>query len=66
MSNHGAPALQPYMTVQEAAEYMNCSRWTVYRLIQAGALKPLKVGTRLRFRPTDLDAYIEGGAGSRP
>jgi excisionase family DNA binding protein len=60
MSNHGATALQPYMTVSDAARYMNCSRWTVYRLIQAGALKPLKVGSRLRFRVADLDAYVEG------
>jgi excisionase family DNA binding protein len=49
----------PAMTVTDAAAYMNCSKWTVYRLVREGALRPLKVGTRLRFRPTELDRYME-------
>ena len=47
------------MTVNAAAEYMSCSRWLVYRLVRLGLLHPLSVGNRLRFRGSDLDAYME-------
>lgn len=60
MDTHSTTLYERHLTVSDAARYMNCSRWTVYRLIQDGALKPLKVGSRLRFRPSDLDAYMEG------
>jgi excisionase family DNA binding protein len=52
-------ATPPPLTVAGAAAYMNCSRWTVYRLVREGALRPLKVGTRLRFRAAELDRYME-------
>jgi excisionase family DNA binding protein len=49
----------PTMTVAAAAAYMSCSRWTIYRLVREGSLRPLKVGTRLRFRAAELDRYME-------
>lgn len=66
MNIHAATASQPYMTVSEAAAYMRCSRWTVYRLLNRNALTALRVGERLRFRVSDLDAYMARGASGEP
>jgi excisionase family DNA binding protein len=46
--------------VTGAAAYFGVSRRTIYRLIQEGALKPIRIGARLRFRVRDLDEYVEG------
>jgi excisionase family DNA binding protein len=52
-------ALRPLLTVNGAAEYLSVTRWQVYRLVRTGALRPLRVGSRLRFRVEELDRYVE-------
>lgn len=49
---------RPLLSVEGAARYMDCSRWTVYRLIEAGKLQAVTVGTRTKVRPADIDAYL--------
>lgn len=50
-----------YQTVTEAAVYLHCSRQTMYRLIASGQLRPDgRVGRRLRFSRSTLDAYVRG------
>lgn len=46
-------------TVNELAEHLRVSRWTVYRLVERGHLRAVKVGEQLRFRPSDVDEYLE-------
>ena len=46
------------MDVAGAAEYLNLSNSTVYKLASSGRLASVKLGRRLMFRRTDLDAYI--------
>jgi excisionase family DNA binding protein len=49
---------RPLLSADGAARHMGTSRWTVYRLHHAGLLKAVKVGTRFKFRPADIDDYL--------
>jgi excisionase family DNA binding protein len=45
----------PLLSVDDAAAFLRVSRRQVYRLVESGQLRPLRVGTRLRFRLRDLE-----------
>lgn len=47
-----------FLTVPQAAEYLNCSVPTVWRLLRRGDLPGLKVGRLRRLRRRDLDAWM--------
>jgi excisionase family DNA binding protein len=49
-----------WMTVDEAAEYLRCSRSTIYRRIKDGELKLYKAGKMARLKKEDLDKLFEG------
>jgi excisionase family DNA binding protein len=50
----------PLLTVNDAAEYLNVERSTLYRLMRQGELVPsARVGQRWRFRLEELDRYLE-------
>ncbi len=56
-------ALSPYLTVDEAADYLRCTgRQRIYDLVHQGALVPRRDGKRLLFHRDTLDAYLSGGA----
>ena len=46
-------------SVSELGRHLGVSRWTVYRLVNKGELRAVRVGERLRFRPADVDAYLD-------
>ncbi len=46
------------MVAEEAAWYLNTSSDWVQRAAAAGKLPAVRVGRQLRFRDSDLDAYI--------
>jgi excisionase family DNA binding protein len=53
------------VTVQEAAEQLRISRWSVYNLIRANQLRTVKIGRRRLMTPAALAECIkmlEGGA----
>jgi excisionase family DNA binding protein len=56
----------PLLSIQAVADRLAVSRATVYRLIQAGELMPLRVMSRARFRPEDVEAYLARQAASDP
>jgi excisionase family DNA binding protein len=45
------------LTIDATAAALDCSRATVYRLIQAGRIPVLRVGSRIRVHPDDLRGY---------
>ena len=47
-------------TVSEVAETMRLSRMSVYRLIHAGRLPSLKVGSSFRVTAAALDLFLAG------
>jgi len=49
------------LSVNELATYLGVTRSTVYRLVREGELQSVKVGRRKKFRPEDIDAYLEQG-----
>ena len=46
-------------SVNDLASHLGISRWTVYRLVRSGEIRAVKVGERIRFRPADVEAYLE-------
>ncbi len=57
------PAGPRLQTKQEAAEYIRCTPRYLERMVHAGRLRALKPTAKLvRFRQSDLDAFLESGA----
>lgn len=55
-----APTVSPYLTVDEAAQYLRCSRQRVYDLLSSRRLTKLKDGSRVLLRRDELDEYVAG------
>ena len=51
--------LAPLLSINEVAAILGVSRASVYTLIHAGELVPIRVGERARFDPIDVRAYLE-------
>src|SRR4051812_20177195 len=49
----------PWLGVDEAAEYLRCSKQAIYDRVNQGALHPGRDGRRLLFRRERLDEYLE-------
>ena len=56
---HPALSERP-LTSREAADYLSVHPQTIYNLVAAGRLCPLRVGNRLRFPRETLDSYLRG------
>lgn len=46
------------MDVEEAADYVGLSTFTVRRLAKNGALPAAKIGRAYRFKKEDIDSYL--------
>src|SRR4051794_31122420 len=51
----------PYLSVEEAAERMRCSRQRVYDLLSARRLSRYRDGSRVLVSRAELDSYLAGG-----
>lgn len=49
----------PAMTVRDVATYLNVNEKTVYRLAQRRELPGFKVAGAWRFRPEDIERWVE-------
>ncbi len=47
-----------FLTVAEVADLLRVSSMTVYRLIEAGDLRALRVGKSFRINEDDLDRFL--------
>ena len=47
-----------FLTVAEVADLLRVSSMTVYRLIDAGDLRALRVGKSFRISEDDLDQFL--------
>ncbi len=50
--------MSPLLTVAQAAELLQVSRRTVWRLVAEGQLRPTRVRSRTLFTEKELAAYI--------
>ncbi len=47
------------LTVAEVAEYLRINPQTVYRKAKAGEIPAMRIGRAIRFRRTELDAWLK-------
>lgn len=48
------------LTIKEAARYLGVSERHMYKLLDAGDVPRIRLGTQIvRISPTDLEAFIE-------
>jgi excisionase family DNA binding protein len=50
---------EPYLSAEQAAEYLACTPKRIYELVAADRLRHYRDGRRLLFRRDDLDAALE-------
>ena len=48
-----------FLSLKEAADYLNEKYKTVYRLVREGTIPAAKIGSRYRIRKSDLEAFFE-------
>jgi excisionase family DNA binding protein len=60
------PALSPYMTTEQAADYLACGVKRIYKLVSSGRLVPYREGGRLLFLRTDVEGLVEQPGLDRP
>lgn len=46
-------------TLKETLEILKVSRMTLYRIMDAGGLKPLKIGGKLKFTEKSIQKFID-------
>lgn len=59
----GAPA---WLSADGAAEHLACPVSRIYALVSAKRIPHHRDGTRLLFRPAELDLWVLEGGGKRP
>jgi excisionase family DNA binding protein len=52
----------PFLTVAEVAAMLRVSNMTVYRLINSGAMKAIRIGKSYRLEEDEVDRYLREGA----
>lgn len=52
-------AYQEVMTVPELAEYLQCNKSTIYRLIKKGQIPAFRVGSDWRFKRDVIEQWLE-------
>src|SRR2546422_10869311 len=60
---------ETFLTTEEVLESLQVNLRTVYRLIKAGKIPPVRVGRKWRFRKRDIDAWLDSQrprGGTRP
>ena len=49
----------PFLSIQEAADYLQVDYKVVYRLVKEERLRASRVGWQFRITPADIDAYLQ-------
>ncbi len=50
--------MERLMTIEEVAEYMQVSRFTVYRLSKEQSIPATKIGRQWRFSKEEIDRWL--------
>ena len=53
------------LTLDELSEYLQVSKSTLYKLVQAGKVPGTKIGKHWRFRKATIDLRIDGNQQER-
>lgn len=60
----GAPVPEPLQKADEVSYFLRVHYATVLRLVETGALRAVRVGGQLRFRPEDIEQFLKERATS--
>jgi excisionase family DNA binding protein len=55
-----------WLSVEQAAEHLACPKSRIYALVSARRIPCRKDGSRVLFRASELDAWLDTGGGRRP
>lgn len=55
-------AAEKLLTVEDLCEYLVVSKDFVYDEVRHGRLRASRIARQLRFRPADVDAFVEANA----
>lgn len=44
----------PTWTINQVAEFLNCTHWTVRRMISRGEIPAVRIGSMIRVNPADI------------
>lgn len=55
--------LEPLLTADELADWLNVTKEWIYDEVQKGALPHVRLGRMLRFERRQIEAHIEAGRG---
>jgi excisionase family DNA binding protein len=55
------PAVEPWVGIDQAAAHLACKRQRIYDLVSRRTIPHRKEGSRLLFKLSHLDAWIESG-----
>jgi excisionase family DNA binding protein len=58
MNNESSPSKLQWLSIKDAAEYLDVGEQTLYRWMREGKITHRKVGDSIRFLQEDLDAVI--------
>lgn len=56
---------EPLLTLDEAAKLLQVSRRTVERLVDAGRIRPVRIGRLVRVTMREVDAFTAAAARRR-
>ena len=51
--------IEQLMTIDELAQYMRVSRFTVYRLVKGRFIPGTKIGRQWRFQKEEIDRWVK-------
>lgn len=51
--------MDEFLTMQEVMNYLKVSRTAIYSWLNEGKLKAYKVGRSVRFKKSDIEAFIK-------
>lgn len=57
---------EPWIGVDQAAAHLACPRSRIYTLVSARRIPFCKDGSRVLFKVSELDAWVQAGGGIRP
>jgi excisionase family DNA binding protein len=66
MAEQSPSAPEPWIDVKAASEHIACTPSRLYALSSAGRVPCRRDGSRLLFKRSELDDWIEQGGGRRP
>lgn len=47
------------LTLEELADYLKISKYTLYKMVEKGKLPALKIANQWRFKKEDINKWVE-------